>query len=145
MVYSIYEEFLQYLSSNVEQAYWTVLRWILFSLPAFVIGIFFSVFHLLGKHPLFRHWLYITVTSLENLLSVRRKIPLVIPSIPGAFLPLKLFNRLFYFPVSKLCIVTRINWFLYRLPYVFMLICFISFVCDEMINIILIVSSMLDV
>jgi hypothetical protein len=35
----------------------------LFSLPGFIIGMIFAVFHLLGKHPLFRHWLYIAVTS----------------------------------------------------------------------------------
>jgi hypothetical protein len=63
---------------------------VLFSLPGFVIGIIFAFFHLLGKHPLFRHWLYIVVASLGSLLNVRRKIPLVIPSIPGAFFPLKL-------------------------------------------------------
>jgi hypothetical protein len=63
---------------------------ILFSLPGFVIGIIFAVFHLLGKQPLFRHLLYIAVTSLGNLLNVHRKIALVMLSIPGAFLLLKL-------------------------------------------------------
>ena len=63
---------------------------ILFSLPGFAIGMIFDVFHLLGKLPLFRHWLYIDVTSLGNLLNVLRKISLVIPSIPGACFLLKL-------------------------------------------------------
>jgi ABC-type methionine transport system permease subunit len=63
---------------------------LLFSLTGFVIGIIFAVFHLLGKQPLLRYWLHIAVTSLVNVLNVRRKIPFVIPSILGAFLPLTL-------------------------------------------------------
>ena len=45
---------------------------ILFSFPGFIVAIILATFHLFGKHPLFRHWLYIAVTSLENVLHVRR-------------------------------------------------------------------------
>jgi hypothetical protein len=66
------------------QAKWTVFGWIsAVLLPSFVIGTIFSVFHLIGKHHLSRHWLYIAVTSLGSLLKVHTKIPLVIPSITG--------------------------------------------------------------
>jgi hypothetical protein len=45
---------------------------VLLSLPGFLIGMTFAVFHLPGKQPFFRHWLYIAVTSLGNLLNVKR-------------------------------------------------------------------------
>ena len=62
---------------------------ILFSLLGFAIGIIFAVFHLLGRLPIFWHWLYMACTNLGNLLNILRKISVVIPSIPGAFFLLK--------------------------------------------------------
>ena len=61
----------------------------LLSCPGFIIGVIFAIFHLFGKHPP-KHWLCIAVSSSANKLNVRRYIPPVIPSIPGAFLSLKL-------------------------------------------------------
>jgi len=59
---------------------------LLFSFPGFIAGIIFAVFQLLGKHPLFKHWLYIAVITLWNIVNVRWYIRPVIPTIPGAFL-----------------------------------------------------------
>jgi len=63
---------------------------ILFSLPGFVVGTIFALFHFFWEVSPFKTLVYIAVISLGNLLNVRGKILLVIPSIAGAFLPLKL-------------------------------------------------------
>ena len=101
---------------------------VLFSLPGFVSGIIFVVFHLLGKHPLYRHWLYIAVTSLRNLLNVRRKIPLVIPSIPGPFLPLKLSIVCFIYPwvnsvSSQVWIDSSVIFLIFYVSWLLILLC----------------------
>jgi len=71
---------------------------VLFSLPGFVIGKSFAVFHGFEQRPLFRHWEYISVISPGNLLNAHRKVARVMPPIAGAFLPFKLSGVYFTSP-----------------------------------------------
>jgi len=59
------------------------------SLPGLVTGIILAIFHLFGKHHLFKLSLQKEVTTLGMPLKTCIKISLVIPPGPGAFLRLK--------------------------------------------------------
>ena len=54
------------------------------SFPALIIGII-AVFHLLGKQAILKHPLYKAVVNLGSKLKARRRMSLIMPSSPGAF------------------------------------------------------------